>query len=145
MVNGEKISSADTEPGHINQMTYGIEKRRTPLLVQMDKLRKAIFMLVLAMMAALFVFSLALRNMPLSELMLFLISLAVASAPEGLLANKGIWLVNGVLLALQLAIVYLPFMQMLFGTEAIPAHYWGIIMATGAVMFLIVEIEKPLT
>jgi magnesium-transporting ATPase (P-type) len=35
----------DTELGHINQMMAGIEKHRTPLLVQMDKLGKAIFAL----------------------------------------------------------------------------------------------------
>ncbi len=35
--------AAITELGHINQMMAGIEKHRTPLLVQMDKLGKAIF------------------------------------------------------------------------------------------------------
>ena len=52
------------------------------------------------------------------------------SLNRGLLANKGIWLVTGVLFLLQLAIIYLPFMQMLFGTEALPlnnvsVHYTG--------------------
>jgi magnesium-transporting ATPase (P-type) len=89
-------TGADTELGHINQMMSGIEKHRTPLLVQMDKLGKAIFMLILAMMAALFVFSLALRDMPISELMLSLISLAVASVPEGLPAIISIILSLGV-------------------------------------------------
>ncbi|WP_440310604.1 P-type ATPase, partial [Klebsiella pneumoniae] len=75
-------TGGDTELGHINQMMAGIEKHRTPLLVQMDKLGKAIFILILVMMAALFVFSLLFRDMPVSELMLSLISLAVASVPE---------------------------------------------------------------
>ncbi len=39
------------------------------------------------------------------------------SLNRGLLANKGIWLVTGVLFLLRAAIIYLPFMQMLFGTE----------------------------
>ena len=48
----------ETELGHINQMMDGIEKHHTPpLLVQMDKLGKAIFAIILAMMAALFIFS----------------------------------------------------------------------------------------
>jgi P-type E1-E2 ATPase len=64
-------------------MMAGIEKHRTPLLVQMDKLGKAIFVIILAMMAALFVFSLALRDIPMGELLLSLISLAVAAVPEG--------------------------------------------------------------
>ncbi|TDQ26308.1 potassium/sodium efflux P-type ATPase [Raoultella sp. BIGb0149] len=85
-----------TELGHINQMMAGIEKHRTPLLVQMDKLGKAIFVIILAMMAALFLFSLALRDIPLGELLLSLISLAVAAVPEGLPAIISIILSLGV-------------------------------------------------
>ncbi|PTM35192.1 carbonate dehydratase [Enterobacter cloacae] len=86
----------DTELGHINQMMAGIEKHRTPLLVQMDKLGKAIFVIILAMMAALFVFSLVFREIPMGELLLSLISLAVASVPEGLPAIISIILSLGV-------------------------------------------------
>ncbi len=86
----------ETELGHINQMMDGIEKHRTSLLVQMDKLGKAIFGLIMAMMAALFVFSLLLRDMPLGELLLSLISLAVAAVPEGLPAIISIILSLGV-------------------------------------------------
>lgn len=89
-------TGSETELGHINQMMSDIEKHRTPLLVQMDKLGKAIFLIILAMMAALFVFSLLFRDMPLSELMLSLISLAVASVPEGLPAIISIILSLGV-------------------------------------------------
>ncbi len=67
-------TGAQTELGHINQMMAGIEKHRTPLLVQMDKLGKAIFAIILAMMVALFIFSLALRDIPMGELLLSLIS-----------------------------------------------------------------------
>lgn len=67
------------------------------------------------------------------------------SLSKGLLANKGIWIVSGVLLALQLLIIYAPFMQMLFGTEALPFRYWVITFLIGFVMFLIVEAEKVLT
>ena len=67
------------------------------------------------------------------------------SLNRGLLANKGIWLVTGVLFLLQAAIIYLPFMQMLFGTEALPLRYWFVTLAVAAVMFLVVEIEKRLT
>ncbi|MFA1644231.1 MAG: HAD-IC family P-type ATPase, partial [Enterobacteriaceae bacterium] len=67
------------------------------------------------------------------------------SLNRGLLANKGIWLVTGVLLLLQLAIIYLPFMQMLFGTEALPLRYWFVTLAVAGAMFFVVEIEKRLT
>ncbi|WEF26842.1 cation-transporting P-type ATPase [Klebsiella aerogenes] len=89
-------TGGDTELGHINQMMADIEKHRTPLLVQMDKLGKAIFIIILIMMAALFVFSVMFRDMPVSELMLSLISLAVASVPEGLPAIISIILSLGV-------------------------------------------------
>ena len=67
------------------------------------------------------------------------------SLNRGLLKNKGIWLVTGVLLLLQLAIIYLPLMQTLFGTESLPLRYWGITLVIGVAMFLVVEVEKRLT
>ena len=67
------------------------------------------------------------------------------SLTKGLLANKGIWIVSGVLLVLQLLIIYAPFMQMLFGTTGLPFRYWVITFIIGFAMFLIVELEKPLT
>ncbi|WP_459584259.1 P-type ATPase, partial [Enterobacter hormaechei] len=57
---------------------------------------KAIFAIILAMMAALFVFSLVFREIPMGELLLSLISLAVASVPEGLPAIISIILSLGV-------------------------------------------------
>ncbi|HKS34724.1 MAG TPA: cation-transporting P-type ATPase [Enterobacteriaceae bacterium] len=86
----------ESELGHINQMMSGIEKHRTPLLVQMDKLGKAIFYIILAMMGGLFAFSLAFRDMPFGELLVSLISLAVAAVPEGLPAIISIILSLGV-------------------------------------------------
>jgi P-type E1-E2 ATPase len=85
----------ETELGHINQMMAGIEKHRTPLLVQMDKLGKAIFVIILAMMAAFRLQPRAARH-SLGELLLSLISLAVAAVPEGLPAIISIILSLGV-------------------------------------------------
>ncbi len=89
-------TGGDTELGHINQMMSDIEKHRTPLMVQMDKLGKTIFITIMVMMVALFVFSLIFRDMPVSELVLSLISLAVAAVPEGLPAIISIILSLGV-------------------------------------------------
>ncbi|ENU3988055.1 cation-transporting P-type ATPase [Enterobacter kobei] len=89
-------TGGETELGHINQMMSDIEKHRTPLMVQMDKLGKTIFITILVLMVALFVFSLLFRDMPVSELVLSLISLAVAAVPEGLPAIISIILSLGV-------------------------------------------------
>ncbi len=63
------------------------------------------------------------------------------SLTKGLLANKGIWIVSGVLLLLQLLIIYAPFMQMLSGTTGLPFRYWVITFIISFAMFLIVELE----
>ncbi|MGS6244783.1 cation transporting ATPase C-terminal domain-containing protein, partial [Enterobacter hormaechei] len=39
----------------------------------------------------------------------------------------------------------LPFMQMLFGTEALPLRYWFVTLPVAGVMFFVVEIQKRLT
>ncbi|MEW5289607.1 cation-transporting P-type ATPase [Erwinia papayae] len=89
-------TGADTELGQINHMMADIQPQRTPLLVQMDKLGHTIFLSILVMMAALFIFSLLLRDMPMGELLLSLIGLAVAAVPEGLPAIISIILSFGV-------------------------------------------------
>ena len=61
---------------------------------------------------------------------------------KGVLKNKGLWIVSGVLLLLQLAIIYVPWLNIVFGTAPIPLYYWGITLAVGAVIFILVEIEK---
>lgn len=89
-------SGGDTELGHINEMISGIKEAKTPLLVQIDKLGKAIFLIILAMMVVLFIFGFMLRDIPLGELLLSVISLAVATVPEGLPAIISIILSLGV-------------------------------------------------
>ncbi len=71
----------DTELGHINDMMSHIETAKTPLLQQIDKLGKAIFAVILLMMAGLFIFGYLLRDIPLASLALSVISLAVAAVP----------------------------------------------------------------
>ncbi|PLR41250.1 carbonate dehydratase [Chimaeribacter californicus] len=85
-----------TELGHISQMMGEAKARRTPLLQQMDRLGNSILGLILLMMAFLFLFAFILRDMPLGELLLALIGLAVAAVPEGLPAIISIILSLGV-------------------------------------------------
>ena len=89
-------TGANSQLGHINQMMNDIQGHRTPLLEQIDKLGKNIFIVLLVMMAVLFVIGFFIRHMPMGELALALISLAVASVPEGLPAIISIILSLGV-------------------------------------------------
>jgi magnesium-transporting ATPase (P-type) len=52
--------------------------------------------------------------------------------------------VSGVLLLMQLVIIYVPVMQTMFGTEGL-LRYWFITLVIGIAMFLVVEVEKRLT
>ncbi|QWZ78099.1 cation-transporting P-type ATPase [Aeromonas sp. FDAARGOS 1419] len=85
-----------TELGHINSMLAAVQKLQTPLLAQMERLGKGIFRLIAIMMVSLFAISLLIHTVPLPELLLSLISLAVASVPEGLPAIISIILSLGV-------------------------------------------------
>lgn len=57
-------------------------------------------------------------------------------------SNRSVFAVSAVLIALQLAMTYLPFMNRIFGTYPIGARYWIYPLALGAAVFFIVEIEK---
>ncbi len=62
--------------------------------------------------------------------------------PSGLFSNPWIFAGIGVMLLLQLAFVYLPFMNTLFHTAPIPLMSWLRILGAGVVLYLIVEVEK---
>ncbi len=59
--------------------------------------------------------------------------------------NRLAFALTGVLVLLQLGFTYLPFMNTLFGTAAIPAVYWAGIAAAGLGAFLLVEAEKAIS
>ncbi|GGP23287.1 cation-transporting P-type ATPase [Silvimonas iriomotensis] len=87
---------AQTELGQINGMLAAVKPIKTPLLQQIDKLGHGIFWAILCAMAVLFVYSMVFHSVPLTELLLALISLAVASVPEGLPAVISLMLSLGV-------------------------------------------------
>ncbi|WP_160286901.1 cation-transporting P-type ATPase [Pseudomonas knackmussii] len=89
-------TGAHTELGKINRMIATVDESETPLLRQIALLGKRIFQLILGMMVALFVIGFFWHDYPFGELLLSLISLAVASVPEGLPAIVSIILSLGV-------------------------------------------------
>ena len=64
---------------------------------------------------------------------------------RGFFDNKAVFISMVVLLLLQLAFTYLPFMNIFFGTVPIKAASWLFPLLGGLLVFLIVEVEKFIT
>jgi cation-transporting P-type ATPase F len=62
--------------------------------------------------------------------------------PSGAFSNAWIFYGIGLMLALQLAFVYLPFMNTLFHTAPIPLMSWVRVILAGLVLYFVVEFEK---
>jgi magnesium-transporting ATPase (P-type) len=60
-------------------------------------------------------------------------------------SNKAAFLVSGILIAIQLAVTYVPFMNLLLGTVPISAQNWIWPVAIGISVFIIIELEKSVT
>ena len=70
--------------------------------------------------------------------------LAPVSSGKGMFGNRYVLVAIGVLLAVQALFTYAPFMQALFGTAFIGVAAWVRIAAFGALLFMVMEIEKYL-
>lgn len=57
-------------------------------------------------------------------------------------SNKAAFLVSGILIAVQLAVTYVPFMNILLGTAPLALEYWMWPLAIGLIVFVMVELEK---
>ena len=66
------------------------------------------------------------------------------AAPGGLRGNPLLLWGCGLMLVFQLLYTYLPVMHTLFQTAAIDAHSWLLIVACGAIIYPVVELEKRL-
>ncbi|MBL8939020.1 MAG: HAD-IC family P-type ATPase [Archangium sp.] len=60
----------------------------------------------------------------------------------GVFGNKWVWWGSLVMLVVQVAFTYLPFMQRLFHTEAVAPIWWLRLAAAGALVFAVVELKK---
>ena len=63
----------------------------------------------------------------------------------GLFSNRWVWLGVGMMIALQAAFTYVPFMQTIFSSAALGLDEWWRILVFSAVSFVVVEVEKALT
>lgn len=69
-------------------------------------------------------------------------SISTFAINKDFFSNKVVFIVSGLLIVLQLSITYLPFMNTVFGTYPLEAHYWIYPFVMGVAVFLIVELEK---
>ena len=60
----------------------------------------------------------------------------------GLFTNRLLLLGVGIMIALQIALTYLPFMNAAFQTAPLPASDWLLVTALGAAVFFVVGVEK---
>jgi magnesium-transporting ATPase (P-type) len=58
--------------------------------------------------------------------------------------TKAVWITVGIITAAQFAITYIPFLQGIFGTEAIAFKDGLLIIGVGVVLFFIIEVEKQI-
>ena len=63
---------------------------------------------------------------------------------EGLFGSRAVLTAVGLVLLLQLAFTYVPFMQVLFDTRDLGLDEWRRILAIGLLVFLLVELEKAI-
>ncbi|KAA0013624.1 HAD-IC family P-type ATPase [Billgrantia pellis] len=61
---------------------------------------------------------------------------------QGLFGSRPVWLAIGLVLLLQLAWTYLPFMQVVFGSANLGWRHWLMMFACSTAVFLVVELEK---
>lgn len=64
--------------------------------------------------------------------------------PALLTTNPASWLCIGVMLVLQLAFVYVPFLQLAFGSAPVGALGWLLPLAAGLLVLLVVEVDKAI-
>jgi potassium/sodium efflux P-type ATPase len=64
------------------------------------------------------------------------------SLGKGFFSNKFAFMAAGALLLLQMAFVYIPFMNTFFKTNPIDLSYWLYPLAAGLIVFFLVELEK---
>jgi magnesium-transporting ATPase (P-type) len=79
--------------------------------------------------------------------MFYLFNCRTISGPVarvGWFSNPWVWLASATMMVFQVAFTYLPFMNDVFHTAPVPLNVWLIAIASGAVMSVVIAIEKKL-
>lgn len=63
---------------------------------------------------------------------------------SGIFGSRPVWLAIGLVMLLQMAFTYLPFMQLIFVSEGLRLAHWLVIVLTSIGIYLVIECEKAL-
>lgn len=63
---------------------------------------------------------------------------------SGIFGSRPVWLAIGLVMLLQMAFTYLPFMQLIFASEGLRFAHWLVIVLTSIGIYLVIECEKVL-
>lgn len=63
---------------------------------------------------------------------------------SGLFGSRPVWLSIGLVMLLQMAFTYLPFMQLIFTSEGLNLSHWLVIVVASLAIYLVIEGEKAL-
>jgi magnesium-transporting ATPase (P-type) len=150
------------EPMHPNAMMRRPRNVRKPVFTR-DLIGRTLTVSALLVMSAFVVFHLlagdetdplALRaaqtaaaNTFVVMQMFYLFNCRTISGPVsrvGWFSNPWVWAASVTMMAFQMAFTYLPFMNEIFHTAPVPLDVWVIAIASGAVMSVVIAIEKKL-
>ncbi|XGA81501.1 HAD-IC family P-type ATPase [Halomonas sp. CH40] len=63
---------------------------------------------------------------------------------KGIFGSRPVWIAIGLIMVLQMAFTYLPFMQLIFGSEGLALSHWLAIVIASGLVYLAVEMEKSI-
>jgi magnesium-transporting ATPase (P-type) len=114
-------TGTNTEIGRISAMLGALESPQTPLTSKLTVFSKYLAIIIVIISVLVFVFGVYIRGLPVDEMFMVMIGIAVASIPEGLPAVMSITLAMGVrAMARRNALVrYLPVIESLGNTTVI--------------------------
>jgi Ca2+-transporting ATPase len=63
---------------------------------------------------------------------------------KGIFGSRPVWIAIGLIMVLQMAFTYLPFMQLIFGSKGLALSHWLAIVIASGLVYLAVEMEKSI-
>ncbi|TVP51394.1 MAG: HAD family hydrolase [Halomonas sp.] len=61
---------------------------------------------------------------------------------NGIFGSRPVWFAIGLVMLLQIAFTYVPFMQLIFASEGLSLAHWAVIAAASVAIYVVIELEK---